>query len=113
MSNEERVGVDFAPSGDVTLMFTDIEGSQLAWETYGNRYHDALQRHDKRIREAIKAVAGYEVKTIGDSFMVAFPDPVTAVRCALDIQRRLEAEGFEDVNGVRVRIGLHTAPLEP
>ena len=102
-----------APAGDVTLMFTDIEGSTRGWATYESRFHSALLRHNELIRRAIVDCNGYEVKTIGDAFMVAFADPRDAAFCALEIERLIESEPFEEVDGLRVRIGLHTGTLHP
>src|SRR5581483_8843100 len=112
---EERsnMAASGAPAGEVTLMFTDIEGSTRGWDTYRERFHEALQRHNALIREAIAAWNGYEVKTIGDSFMVAFSDPLDAALCALEVQRRIENGPFAAVGGMRVRVGLHTGLLEP
>ncbi len=101
------------PSGDVTLMFTDIEGSTKSWDKYQDTFRLALNVHNTLMREAIRAHGGFEVKTIGDSFMVAFADPVHAVNCALDMQRHIERGDFESVGGMRVRIGLHCGGLEP
>ena len=105
--------VSVAPAGDVTLMFTDIQGSTQGWQTHGERFHAALLRHNVLLRQAIAAQQGYEVKTVGDAFMVAFDSPLRAALCALDIQRLIEAEPFGDVGGLRVRIGLHAADMEP
>ena len=102
-----------APDGNVTLMFTDIEGSTRAWQTYGERFRGALQRHNALLRQAIMAHNGYEVKTVGDSFMVAFGDPYAAALCALEIQRLIESEPFEEFGGLRVRIGLHADEMTP
>ncbi len=102
-----------APAGDVTLMFTDIEGSTRGWATYEGRFHAALLRHNELLRKAIAAYNGYEVKTIGDAFMVAFDSPLASALCALEIERLIEAEPFEEVNGLRVRIGLHTGDIQP
>ncbi len=102
-----------APAGDVTLMFTDIEGSTRGWQTHGERFREALLRHNVLLRQAIVAHEGYEVKTIGDAFMVAFASPVHAGLCALEIQRLIEAEPFTELGGLRVRIGLHTDHIEP
>jgi predicted ATPase/class 3 adenylate cyclase len=102
-----------APSGDVTLMFTDIEGSTKGWDTYQEDFRAALGVHNSLIRRAIADHGGYEVKTIGDSFMVAFGDPLSAALCALDIQRLLGNTSFETVGELRVRIGLHSGAIEP
>src|SRR5947207_628613 len=102
-----------APSGDVTLMFTDIEGSTKGWDTYRETFRDALETHNRLMREAISLHHGYEVKTIGDSFMVAFANAQSAAECAIDMQRRIEAGPFDAVGGIRVRMGLHTGTLTP
>ena len=101
------------PSGDVTLMFTDIEGSTKKWDQYQESFRSALGIHNRLVRQAIALHEGYEVKTIGDSFMVAFATPISAALCALEIQRLLEGTEFEEVEGLRVRIGLHTSDLTP
>ena len=102
-----------APAGDVTLMFTDIEGSTKGWATYEGRFHSALLRHNELLRLAIAAHNGHEVKTIGDAFMVAFADPRDAALCALEIERLIESEPFAEVDGLRVRVGLNTGTLYP
>jgi predicted ATPase/class 3 adenylate cyclase len=101
------------PQGIITLMFTDVEGSTARWERFGPRFGEALLIHEQILREAIARQGGYEVKTGGDSFMVAFAFAAFAVRCAVDIQESLAAAHMQfdllnEVEGVRVRIGLHT-----
>ncbi len=102
-----------APAGDVTLMFTDIEGSTRSWDKYPERFHNALALHNSLIRKALAAHSGYEVKTIGDAFMVAFADPLAAARGAIAIQRAIESADFGDIPPQRVRIGLHSGEIEP
>jgi len=101
------------PAGDVTLMFTDIEGSTRAWDTYHDIFRAALRIHDELVRSAIANCEGFEVKATGDGFMVAFSDPLTAALCALEIQSAIESEPFPEIKGMRVRIGLHTGTLDP
>jgi len=60
------------PSGTVTFLFTDIEGSTRLWEEHPDAMRDALARHDEVLREAIEAHRGYVVKTTGDGFHAAF-----------------------------------------
>src|SRR5262245_13478690 len=101
------------PQGLVTLMFTDVEGSTSRWEQHHERFGEALQIHDRIIREAIANHSGYEVKTVGDAFMVAFQNASDAIKCAAEIQAAFaeSAEGiplWNEVGGVRIRIGLHT-----
>ena len=100
------------PQGFVTLLFTDIEGSTARWEKYGPRFGAILADHERIMREAIAACNGYEVKTIGDAFMVAFSDPLHAVQCAAQVQEALkignETEAdWKAAEGIRIRIGIH------
>ena len=62
------------PSGTVTFLFTDIEGSTRLWEEHPDAMRDALARHDELLREAIEAHGGHVVKTTGDGCMAAFSD---------------------------------------
>ena len=91
------------PTGTVTLLFTDIEGStRLLHELGPERYGEVLAEHRRVLREAFAGHGGVEVDTQGDAFFVAFPHAAAAVAAAEDAQRRL-AEG-----PIAVRIGLHT-----
>ena len=101
------------PSGFVTILFTDIEGSTKLCDRHQELFRGALETHNRLMREAIKLHCGYEVKTIGDSFMVAFSEPLHAANCALEMQRSIEGELFPDVGKMRVRIGMHSGELIP
>ncbi|MDH4345711.1 MAG: AAA family ATPase, partial [Thermoleophilia bacterium] len=90
------------PTGVVTLLFTDIEGSTRLLHELGDGYADALAEHRRVVREACEAHAGVEVDTQGDAFFVAFARATEAIGAAADAQRSL-AEG-----PVRVRMGVHT-----
>ncbi len=97
------------PVGTVTLMFTDIEGSTSHWEKLKDGFYPILEKHNAIMREAIAACRGYEVKTEGDAFMVAFPTAIDGVRCTIAAQIALsEASWPPEVGEVRVRMGLHT-----
>src|ERR671923_1819220 len=91
------------PSGTVTFLFTDIEGSTKLLRDLGDGYADALGEHRRILREAFGARGGVEVDTQGDAFFVAFPDAKDAVAAAEETQQRLSA------GPIRVRMGLHTA----
>ncbi len=101
------------PSGFVTILFTDIEGSTKLWDRHQELFRGALETHNRLMRKAIKLHCGNEVKTIGDSFMVAFSEPLHAANCALEMQRLIEEELFPDVGKMRVRIGIHSGELIP
>jgi class 3 adenylate cyclase/predicted ATPase len=96
------------PTGTVTLLFTDIAGSSRLWEQYGDRFIPVWQAHDAILRDAISRFQGYEVKSEGDAFMVAFADPADAVHCALYAQTALARYPWPaDIGPIKVRMGLH------
>ncbi|MBC8102192.1 MAG: adenylate/guanylate cyclase domain-containing protein, partial [Cytophagales bacterium] len=80
------------PTGAVTFLFTDIEGSTKLWEAHPQAMQPALARHDALLREAIHAAGGVVFKTVGDAFCAAFSTPNDALHAALDAQRALGAE---------------------
>ena len=95
------------PSGTVTFLFTDIEGSTVRWERHRAAMEDAVRRHDALVREAIEAHGGYVFKTIGDAFCAAFPRPSEALASAVAAQTSLAAQDFSAVDGLHVRMALH------
>ena len=100
------------PTGTVTFLFTDIEGSTQRWDAHDETMSAAVQRHDAIGRAAMEAHGGYVFKTLGDAFCVAFARPKAAVAAALDFQRALAAEDFAAVGGLRVRAALHTGAAD-
>src|SRR3974377_1285786 len=96
------------PSGTVTFLFTDIEGSTERWETHRAGMKAALARHDELLGVAIANNGGYVFKRMGDAYCAAFRTAPEAVRAALDAQRALVAEDFSAVDGLRVRMALHS-----
>ncbi len=98
-----------APDGMVTLLFSDIEGSTEMTERLGDlRWMAVLREHNSIIRERVREYGGFEVKTIGDAFMVAFQSARRAMLCAVDIQRAFSAYSREQPDqALRVRAGLH------
>ncbi|HYN68957.1 MAG TPA: adenylate/guanylate cyclase domain-containing protein, partial [Candidatus Eisenbacteria bacterium] len=96
------------PTGTVTFLFTDIEGSTRLLERLGERYRDVQKRHDAIVRAAIAAGHGWEVSTEGDAFFAVFPTPKGAVRAVARAQRELADEPRAGGDTVRVRMGLHT-----
>jgi predicted ATPase/class 3 adenylate cyclase len=96
------------PTGTVTFLFTDIEGSTRLVAALGPRYEEVIARHAAILRGAIAAHAGTDVSTEGDSFFAVFPSAVAAVRAAVDAQRALAAHPWPDDAVLLVRMGLHT-----
>ncbi len=100
------------PTGTVTFLFTDIEGSSRLWENYGDTMAVALARHDAILRETVEARGGNIFKTIGDAFCVAFPVATGALEAAVAAQRLLRDEPWQDIERLKVRIGIHTGSAE-
>jgi predicted ATPase/class 3 adenylate cyclase len=96
------------PSGTVTFLFSDIEGSTQLLHQLGDRYADALEQHRRLLREAFDRHGGVEVGTEGDSFFVAFARARDGLAAAADGQRALASHPWPDARPFRVRIGLHT-----
>jgi class 3 adenylate cyclase len=96
------------PSGTVTLLFTDIEGSTQHWEDRPNAMSAVLGRHDELLRTAIVAHGGHVFKTMGDQFCAAFWRAADGVAAAADAQRALAAEDWSAVGGLAVRMALHS-----
>ena len=89
------------PSGTVTFLFTDIEGSTRLLHDLGDAYADALAEHRRVVRDAFERHGGVEVDTQGDAFFVAFARAGDALAAAADGQAALDGP-------VRVRMGIHT-----
>ncbi len=96
------------PTGTVTFLFTDIEGSTRLAESVGDGFSAVLERHHALLREAIASGEGTEVGTEGDAFFAVFPSAPRAVAAASTAQRALAAEPWPENASLRVRMGLHT-----
>jgi predicted ATPase/class 3 adenylate cyclase len=96
------------PTGTVTFLFSDIEGSTRLVQALGDDYPELLEQHQRLLRRAFAEGGGVVVGTEGDSFFVVFPGASEALRAAIDSQLALEAHPWPEGGRVRVRIGLHT-----
>lgn len=115
-----------APIGEVSLVFTDIKNSTLMWETYPTAMRSAIKMHNDVMRRHLRIIGGYEVKTEGDAFMVAFPTVTSALLWCFTIQSQLldvqwpqeilnsvngqevaDADGNIIFRGLSVRMGIH------
>ena len=111
--------------GEITLVFTDIQGSTKLWEAHGAAFQVALDLHNQVIRTSIERHMGYEVKTEGDSFMVAFRSVFNAIQFCMDAQQQLHLAPWPDFlsphmrdtpvasagdarRGLLVRMAVHT-----
>ena len=100
------------PTGTVTFLFTDIEGSTLLWEKSPRGMQVALTRHDEILRSVIEEREGHVFKTVGDAFCAAFPSAPEALGTAIFAQRALHDEEWEEGATIRVRVALHTGAVD-
>jgi predicted ATPase/class 3 adenylate cyclase len=100
------------PSGTVTFLFTDVEGSTKLWERYPQAMEASMARHDELLRGVMESSGGFVFKTIGDAFCVAFPSAPHALEAALAAQRALLSEAREQTGPLRTRMALHTGSAE-
>src|SRR5213593_4446846 len=112
MSSKPRSSPPTPPSGTVTFLFTDIEGSTRLWATQHDAMRTALARHDALLRQCIEAHGGHVFKTAGDAFCAAFATAASAVEAALAAQRALRAERWPEQAQIRARVALHTGAAE-
>ncbi|HVF10575.1 MAG TPA: adenylate/guanylate cyclase domain-containing protein [Abditibacteriaceae bacterium] len=96
------------PTGTITLLFSDIEGSTKLLHDLDESYPEVLERHRSLLRTAVAAWHGHEVKVHGDSFFFVFQRAADSVAAAVAAQRALAAEQWPLSSPVRVRMGLHT-----
>jgi class 3 adenylate cyclase len=104
--------VSGAPTGTVTLLFTDVEGSTRLWDAEREAMGVALRRHDEILRGAIEQAGGYIFKTIGDAFCAAFSAARAGLDAALTAQQSLAAESWPTSRPIVVRMGLHAGVCE-
>jgi predicted ATPase/class 3 adenylate cyclase len=100
------------PTGTVTFLFTDIEGSTRLWERDAQAMQAALARHDEILRDAMESRGGYVFKTVGDAFCAAFRAAPDALEAALAAQRALFSEPWGKIGSLRVRMALHTGAAD-
>src|SRR5437870_12793255 len=96
------------PSGTVTFLYTDIEGSTVRWEQQPQAMKPAVERHDALLRQAIEANGGTVFRTMGDAFCAVFPTAPQALNAAIAAQRALLTESCDkQIAPVRPRTALH------
>ena len=96
------------PTGTVTFLFTDIEGSTRLLQQLGDRYAEVLATHHRLLRTAIQDAHGHEMDTQGDALFAAFPRARDALLAAVAAQRAVQGHPWPDGIAPKVRIGLHT-----
>ncbi len=100
------------PTGTLTFLFTDIEGSTRMWQAAPDVMQAALARHDAILRHGIEARGGFVFKTAGDAFFAAFATPWLALEAALAVQQALRAEPWPPQAPIHVRMALHSGAAE-
>ena len=100
------------PTGTVTFLFTDLEGSTRLWQEQPEAMKPALARHDEILRDAIERHQGHVVKTTGDGFHAAFAAAHDAVDAAVTGQRALARDPWPGTGPLVVRMGIHSGPAE-
>lgn len=102
------------PSGTITFLFTDLEGSTKLWEQYPDAMKTALARHDRILRQAIESNRGHVIKTTGDGFHAAFEKSQDGVAAALSAQHAIANEKWDEIHpyDLKIRVGLHTGEAE-
>jgi predicted ATPase/class 3 adenylate cyclase len=96
------------PTGTVTFLFTDIEGSTRLLQELGEEYRRVQDDHARLLRAAIAEGGGTEIRTEGDAFFAVFPTAAGAVRAAAAAQRALATHAWPHGGPLRVRMGMHT-----
>jgi class 3 adenylate cyclase len=112
--SEERpdLRANVAPDGTVTMLFTDIENSTNLTERLGDtEWMKVLQAHNTIVREQVKTNGCFEIKSLGDGFMIAAQKADDALRCAIGIQRGLARYNEGAAEPINVRMGLHTGEV--
>jgi predicted ATPase/class 3 adenylate cyclase len=100
------------PTGTLTFLFTDIEGSTKLWEHDAPAMQAALARHDELLRWTIEEEGGYVFKTVGDAFCCAFSTATDALAAAIGAQRALLGEEWKVTGPLKVRMALHTGEAQ-
>jgi predicted ATPase/class 3 adenylate cyclase len=111
-SPRKGAGTPDLPSGTVTFLFTDVEGSTRLWEECPDVMRHTMARHDAMLREAFAAHDGHVVKAMGDGFHAVFGTAHDAVTAAVAAQTELLSDEWDISETVRVRMGIHTGEAE-
>jgi class 3 adenylate cyclase len=102
------------PTGSVTFLLTDVEGSTRRWEQSPDAMRQAMAAHDRLLAAGVAAHRGHQVESgrEGDSVLIAFRRPEAALACAIELQRRLQSEPWPPAAEIRVRMALNSGQAE-
>ncbi|MDP9235626.1 MAG: adenylate/guanylate cyclase domain-containing protein, partial [Actinomycetota bacterium] len=101
------------PTGIITVLFSDIQGSTRMLQRLGDRYGELLTEHQRILRAAFAAHRGHEVGTQGDAFFVVFQSALDALQAAAEAQRKLRSHPWGEGEAISVRMGVHTGTPTP
>jgi predicted ATPase/class 3 adenylate cyclase/Tfp pilus assembly protein PilF len=104
--------MNILPSGTITFLYTDIEGSTPMWDRNPKAMQKSVERHNQILRQAIEEHGGTAYKIIGDAFQAAFVVPAEAVSAAVAAQQRLIKEDWGTSGPIQVRMGIHAGPAK-
>src|SRR5215472_17826263 len=96
------------PSGTVTLLFTDVEGSIRLWEADRQAMAEASASYSRIVREQVEAAGGRVFKSVGEAVRAVFADPSAALTAAVALQRATGTEPWPPGSLIRVRVALHS-----
>lgn len=100
------------PTGTLTFLFTDIEGSTRLWENHPDTMRVALERHDALLHRIIRESGGIVFKVVGDAFCAVFPLAPDALKACLAAQLAILEEEWVTPTPIKVRMGLHTGAVD-
>ena len=102
------------PSGTVTFLFSDIEGSTQLWEKYPEAMKTALEKHDSLLRQSVESSGGQVIKSTGDGIHAVFESVSDAIGATIRAQQALQAEPWDEIKPykVKVRMGVHTGEAQ-
>jgi predicted ATPase/class 3 adenylate cyclase len=109
---DDLIRINARVAGHYAFLFTDIEGSTRRWAIFPEAMGAALARHDALLREVVSAAGGAVFKTTGDGGNAVFATVAAALAAAAALQTRLAAEDFAAVEGIRLRVSVHSGPAE-
>jgi class 3 adenylate cyclase len=102
------------PSGTVTFVFSDIEGSTKLWEQHPDAMKTALEKHDSLLRQAVESGSGHIIKSTGDGMHAVFEAATDAICAMIRAQQALQAEAWDEIkpHRVKVRMGVHSGEAQ-
>ncbi len=100
------------PSGTVSFLFTDIQGSTKLWQNETSRMRRALARHDELLKKAVEIHSGRVFKTVGDAVCASFPTAMDALEAMVDAQLAVRNEAWDLPSPLKIRAAIHTGEAE-